>query len=275
MTLLFLGRTFDNHLAHLQKGFYRLKQFNITLSPKKCFLAYPSIALLGQKVNALGLASATDQLSAIQTLAFPRTLKQLEYYLDLTGYIRQYIPHYAKLSAALPNKKCELNRLLRKGENDEITKAKRRRKAVTTNIRNVTIEEKNSFDALQLAFKNSSILNHLNPDKKLYVDTDTSKDGISGIVYHSTFDPPSQKSVLPIKFLSRLITSVEKNYWPTELEIACLCWIIARIRHLIESAKFPTIVYIDHSSSRHTNFHGHIVLSTTKSAASTKLRIPF
>lgn len=77
-----------------------------------------------------------------------------------------------------------MNQLLLKGENDEIIEAKRRRKAATTNIRNVTIEEKNLFDALQLTFENPSILHHFNPDKKLYFDTDTCKNRIGGIVYH-------------------------------------------------------------------------------------------
>lgn len=53
--------------------------------------------------------------------------------------------------------------------------------------------------------------------------TNTSNDGIGGIANYSIFDPPSQKSVLSTMFLSRLITSAEKNYWPTELDIADLC----------------------------------------------------
>lgn len=72
-------------MSHLKAIFQKLKVHMIHLSPKKCFLSYPSVALLGQKVDALGSASATDKLEAIRSLRFPRTLKQLEYYLELTS----------------------------------------------------------------------------------------------------------------------------------------------------------------------------------------------
>jgi hypothetical protein len=31
--------------------------------------------------------------------------------------------------------------------------------------------------------------------------------------------------------------SVEKNYWPTELETAGLVWVIKKVRHLIQSSE--------------------------------------
>lgn len=49
-------------------------------------------------------------------------------------------------------------------------------------------------------------------------------------------------------FLSRLLTPAEKNYWPTELELACVVWTIKKVRHMIQSSKEPTIVQTDHSS---------------------------
>ncbi|RKF65712.1 hypothetical protein OnM2_004045, partial [Erysiphe neolycopersici] len=90
-------------------------------------------------VNALGLASADEKLAAIQALAFPRTLKQLEYYLGLTGYLRQYIPHYAKLSAALQNRKSDLYRSLRKHAGNGITRSMRIREAASTRFSDVTV----------------------------------------------------------------------------------------------------------------------------------------
>ena len=69
------------------------------------------------------------------------------------------------------------------------------------------------------------------------------------IVYHSEIDPPFQKSVKPIMFLSRLLKTEECNYWPTELEIACCCWVISKIRHMIESSSLPTVIYTDHSAT--------------------------
>ena len=52
----------------------------------------------------------------------------------------------------------------------------------------------------------------------------------------------------PIIFLSRLLTSAEKNYWPTKLEIAEFVWVLKKIRHIIESSQHPIMIQTDHSA---------------------------
>ena len=52
-----------------------------------------------------------------------------------------------------------------------------------------------------------------------------------------------------VMFLSRLLTDAERNYWPTELEVAGLVWAVRKIRHLIESSKAKVVVYTDHSAT--------------------------
>ncbi|RKF58407.1 hypothetical protein GcC1_n183043 [Golovinomyces cichoracearum] len=89
-------------------------------------------------------------------------------------------------------------------------------------ISEVTSAEKEAFISLQRAFMNTGILHHYNPDRNLYADLDSSKQGMGAMIYHSEIDPPTQKSVQPIMFLLRLLKPAEENYWPTELEIARL-----------------------------------------------------
>ena len=61
---------------------------------------------------------------------------------------------------------------------------------------------------------------------------------------------PAQADIEPIMFLSRCLNSTEKNYWPTELEIAGIVWVVRKIRHMIESTECPpTIIYTDHSAA--------------------------
>ena len=42
---------------------------------------------------------------------------------------------------------------------------------------------------------------------------------------------------------------VEIKYWPTELEMAGLVWVIRKMRHLIEIAKKTTVIYTDHAAN--------------------------
>ena len=71
-------------MTHLHSMFQRLNFYDISLSPKKFFLDYSTIALLDQKVDAFDLTTAADKLKTIVKLNFPYTLKNLKIYLDLT-----------------------------------------------------------------------------------------------------------------------------------------------------------------------------------------------
>ena len=53
--------------------------------------------------------------------------------------------------------------------------------------------------------------------------------------------------MLPIMFLSKVLSSAEAKYWPIKLEVACLVWTLKKVRHIIESAELSTIMYINYS----------------------------
>ena len=78
-----------------------LKENNILIKPTKVLLVYPTIQLLGQKVASLGLSTLEEKLRAIAKLKFPSNLRQLETYLGLTGWLRNYISYYARIAKLL------------------------------------------------------------------------------------------------------------------------------------------------------------------------------
>lgn len=82
----------------------------MSLEPKKAYVAFPKVSLLGQRVDALGMTTPEDKIKAIAGLEFPRTLRQLETYLGMTGALRQYVPLYAKKAEPLQIRKTELLR---------------------------------------------------------------------------------------------------------------------------------------------------------------------
>jgi hypothetical protein len=93
--------TLTDHLYHLQQVFGAFVRLNISIKPTKAFLGYPSIPLLSQRVDSFSLSTTDKKLAAIGKLQFPKTLKELEAYLGLTGYLRNYISHYAALAVPL------------------------------------------------------------------------------------------------------------------------------------------------------------------------------
>ena len=54
------------------------------------------------------MATPEDKLRAISSLAYPTTLGDLEHYLGLTRYLRQYVHFYAQLARPLQDLKTRL-----------------------------------------------------------------------------------------------------------------------------------------------------------------------
>src|SRR5260370_13470615 len=69
-----------------------VKDARITLSPKKCHIAYTSILLLGQKVSHLGLSTHAKKVRAIMELVPPSNAHTLQSFLGMAVYFSHYIP---------------------------------------------------------------------------------------------------------------------------------------------------------------------------------------
>ena len=106
--IVIFSATLNEHLTHLGVIFKLFVHHNIALNPQKAYLGYPSITLLGQKVNGLGLTSATEKVAAISNWKFSRNLKMLESYLGFTNWLRDYIPYYVQKIKPLQKKKTLL-----------------------------------------------------------------------------------------------------------------------------------------------------------------------
>lgn len=137
-----------------------------------------------------------------------------------------------------------------------MTGQQRRAYALKTKLGPPTHQEHTSFLSIQYALSRPSTLVHHNPEKVLWIDLDASKEfGFGAIVLHTTTNKtlpeerwPSTTLVQPVLFLSRLLTPAEKNYWPTELEIAGFVWVVKKVRHIIESSQVKVIIQTDHSA---------------------------
>lgn len=66
--IVIFSKSFDEHLEHLHT---LLDGKGVTLAPKKSYLGYPTVTLLGQKVDVFGLTAASDKIAAILSLDFP------------------------------------------------------------------------------------------------------------------------------------------------------------------------------------------------------------
>ena len=99
------SKSLDKHLNYLRQVFELFKKYNIAISPEKAFLGYPNVKLLNRRVNSIGLLTTKEMLAVIVKIEYLTILSLLEYYLRLSGYLREYIYYYTQLAKPLQNLK--------------------------------------------------------------------------------------------------------------------------------------------------------------------------
>ncbi|KAI7082862.1 hypothetical protein KC356_g8024 [Hortaea werneckii] len=152
-------RSLDDHIAHLPRVFSEFQEMNLTMSAKKTF-GFPSIELLGQDVDGMGLSTSQEKLDAIA--------KDVEHYLGLTGWRRSYIPYYAALCE--PLQACK-KRIFKSAP----ASAHARKSFAGTSLVGPPDDLRKYFQALQSAFARPSMLHHFDRARPLYIHVDASK----------------------------------------------------------------------------------------------------
>jgi hypothetical protein len=99
--IVVFSKSWDEHVVHLDRVLSAITAAGLTLEPKKCFMGYSSILLLGQKVSRLGLLTHKEKVAAIQELARPQSVLDLQKFLGMVNYFASYIPYYAFIAKLL------------------------------------------------------------------------------------------------------------------------------------------------------------------------------
>ncbi|CAF0932261.1 unnamed protein product [Brachionus calyciflorus] len=87
--IIVYSRIVSEHNEHLKLIFYRLRKAALKFNRKKCFFMKRQAIYLGHVVNSDGLFPCEDKVAAIKAFKTPRTIKQLQSFLGLTGYYRK------------------------------------------------------------------------------------------------------------------------------------------------------------------------------------------
>lgn len=94
--LLVLSGDFREHLCHLDKVFARLLRYNFTLRLSKSKFARADLPFLGFVLSAEGVRPDPDRLNVIVNFEEPKDRVQLQRFLGVCNYYRQFNLQYAK-----------------------------------------------------------------------------------------------------------------------------------------------------------------------------------
>ena len=68
--ILIHSSSLEEHLAYLRILFEMVRAKRISLAATRTFLVYPSVILLGQRVDSLGMSTTAKKIAAITSLRF-------------------------------------------------------------------------------------------------------------------------------------------------------------------------------------------------------------
>ena len=176
--VVIFSNSFEKYLQYFNTIFALFETWNIILKITKTYFGYFSIFLLGQKMDSFELITTTDKLKAIIELIFSKILKNLETYLEMINYFRDYVFYYAQKSEFLQRRKTALLR-------DKSIKKIARKKFSKRTILDESSQKKLIFyKILREDFSQQNWLTHFSIIRVLFADINVSKYEFDVMIYH-------------------------------------------------------------------------------------------
>ena len=229
--LLLYSFTRESHDELLKEVFNRLRNNGLKANPKKCSFYQSQVQFLGHLISLEGVEMDSAKLDSIQNWKEPTNVKELQSFLGLCNYYRDFIPNYAELAGPLY----------------KLTKKESHYKW--------SPESQESFDAMKSAFSTGGVLSQPDTSKQFYLECDASDYALGAVLSQKD----NKGTLRPIGFYSRKFTSSEVNYEIYDKELLAIIEGLKNWRHYCIGTDIPVIVFTDHRnlqyfmSSRHLN----------------------
>ena len=214
------------HLRAVIQVLKALTSVNLRIRKTKCHYFKTSLIILGHRVSREGVSVDKEKLKEVMSWPMPKTGNDVERYLGLLNYFRDFIPIYSTIAAPL----------------------ERMRKMVSITTSDWTSDRHAAFQSLRDALANSPILSHPDFDKPFSVATDASNVGIGAVLYQLRDMQASDCSSnrLWVRFVARALQPAERNYSATRRELLAIVFLLARFRHYLWGNHF--VLYTDHKA---------------------------
>lgn len=73
-------------------AFSRYDECGGQLNPKKCYLAQPTVKLLGHVISENGIEADLEKVKALLLLSSPKDIRQLATFIQKVKYLSRFIP---------------------------------------------------------------------------------------------------------------------------------------------------------------------------------------
>ncbi|GBG64310.1 hypothetical protein CBR_g41229 [Chara braunii] len=204
MTYLFLVKTVEEHVAHLDKVLSLLRQHKFKINDEKCEFGRTRILYLGHEISAEGLKPDDAKVASIRDWPRPQSVTEMRSFLGMTGYYRTLVKNYSIVAAPL----TDLTRLDTPWE--------------------WTDECEAAFRHLKHALTHYEVLKLPDPDKPFIVTTDASQYGIGAVLAQQ--EGPKLR---PVEYMSKKMSSQKLAKSTYEKELYAVYKALTHWRHYL------------------------------------------
>jgi hypothetical protein len=178
------SKTNKEQCYHLRKVFQRCRKFGLSLNPNKSLFSMKEGKLLGHIVSTKGVKIDPNRIESIQTLAHPRSKKEVQSFLGKINFLRRFVSNFVELVK-------DITVMLRKG--NEIK---------------WTVGSHNSFNQIKKVVTEAPVL--ISPDysKDFMIFSFSSFDTVAAVLLQKNDKGFEQ----PITFFSRALRDAELKY---------------------------------------------------------------
>ena len=197
-----------SHIDHLREVFCRLREANLTLRGKKCYLAKSSVKYLGYIFSSDGMSPDPLKVETVKSWPTPTDVGTVGQFLGLASYYRIFIVNFSDFATPL-------NKLLEKQS-----------KFIWDD------ECQISFNRLKDLLTNSPVLCYPSLDQDFILYTDASGNGFGAVL---------EQEGRVVSYASRTLTKAERNYSTIEKECLALVFGTKQFRHYLLGRKFKIV----------------------------------
>lgn len=216
--LIIVSEDFSSHLSILVRIAHQFKQANLTLNTSKSKFCVTEVNYLGYIIGNGGIKTDPEKIDSILNWPVPKTIKQVRGFLGLAGWYRRFISNFSTVVYPVT----------------EVLSTKRKF--------NWTTEAQDSFNQIKTLLTSAPVLTNPDFNKKFYLHCDASDVGIGAVLVQ--YDENCDEK--PIGFMSKKLSTAQRNYSVTERECLAALEAIKKFRCYLEMQEFEVIT--DHSS---------------------------
>ena len=223
--ILVFGKDDEDFIHNLEEVFKRLRQYNVTLNPKKCRFGMDKVEYVGHVISFEGITFSDEKRVKVLDFPLPSTQKDLQAFLGLVNYFRDHVPDMTGLVKPLR----------------ELIDTKKKNQRLTW----PTIATDNFYKVRDVV-ANCPALYFVDEHAPIIVMTDASDYGIGAYIYQLI-----DNKERPIIFYSSALSGAELNWSTIEKEGYAIFATLTKYSHLLRDNKF--LLRTDHMNLTYIN----------------------